>query len=262
MDTEHIDFELARGGAWLTLNRPDALNAITPRMLMELDSALSAAAQSSACAAVVLRANGRAFCAGADLKVVRRELGSDDAAMMEFLRTISGLCDRIEAFPKPVIASVGGLTLAGGLELVLACDIVIASACAKFGDAHANYGLLPGGGGSARLPRKIGVGRAKYMMFTAEHMPAEDMRAAGLVNQLVDRENLAGETQRIVSLLASRSPIGLARMKRLIDDGMEQPKAVSVRYELAMNEIHNLSQDRAEGLKAFEEKRTPRFTGR
>src|SRR5690606_13389530 len=131
----------------------------TPEVVEALDSALSSAESDPAVHAVVLTGNGRAFCAGADLKYVRETASGDETAVARFLDSVLGVMGRLEKFPKPTIAAINGLALAGGLELVLCCDLVVAARSARLGDAHANYGLLPGGGSSVRLPRKIGPTR-------------------------------------------------------------------------------------------------------
>jgi enoyl-CoA hydratase len=169
---------------------------------------------------------------------------------------------RLEKFPKPVIAAVNGLALAGGLELVLCCDLVIAARSARLGDAHANFGLLPGGGSSVRLPRKIGPTRAKHLLYTGEFVPAEQLREAGLVNEVVDDADLLAAAGRLVARLRTKSPLVLRRMKALVDDGLEQPIETALRLELLASEVHAHSHDMKEGLAAFEEKRAPVFTGR
>ena len=246
---------------WITLNRPDALNAITPAVVSGINAALDKA-QLSDVRAVVLTGTGRAFCAGADLKFVRGEAGNDETALSRFLDTVLLVMNRLETFPMPVIASLNGLTLAGGLELTLCCDLVVAARSAKLGDAHANYGLLPGGGSSVRLPRKIGPTRAKYLLYTGEFVPAEQLVAAGLVNEVVDDDMLIPATEALVAKLVNKSPLVLRRMKVLVDDGLEQPCAIALRQELLASEVHAHSHDLKEGLAAFEEKRKPRFTGK
>jgi len=250
------------GALWLTLNRPAALNAITPQVVEGLERALASAEQDDAVRAVVLTGTGRAFCAGADLKYVRETTRGDDAAVAAFLQSVLSVMNRIERFPKPVIAAINGLALAGGLELVLCCDLVIAARSARLGDAHANFGLLPGGGGSVRLPRKIGPTRAKYLLYTGEFVPAAQLVEAGLVNEVVDDADLLAATGRLVARLRPKSPLVLRRMKALVDDGLEQPIDTALRLELLASEVHSHSHDMKEGLAAFEEKRPPRFIGR
>jgi len=254
--------EVRDGALWLTLNRTAALNAITPEVVEALDSALSSAESDPAVHAVVLTGNGRAFCAGADLKYVRRTTQGDETAVARFLDSVLGVMGRLEKFPKPTIAAVNGLALAGGLELVLCCDLVIAARSARLGDAHANFGLLPGGGSSVRLPRKIGPTRAKYLLFTGDFVPAEELVAAGLVNRVVDDADLLDAAGEIVARLRNKSPLVLRRMKALVDDGLEQPVETALRLELLASEVHAHSHDMKEGLAAFEEKREPRFIGR
>lgn len=253
---------MEQGVLSLTLNRPAAMNALNPAIVQTMSDALREASGPGDVRAVVIAGSGRAFCAGADLKFVQADGPEDGMATSRFLDDLQALLNRIEVFPAPVIASVNGLALAGGLELVLCCDLVVAARSARFGDAHANYGLLPGGGGSVRLPRKIGVTRAKYLMFTGDSVSAQDMETAGLVNQVVDDEDLIAATQALARRTAAHSPLGLARMKRLVDDGLQQPQSVALRQELLMLGLHRHSADMREGLAAFKERREPHFTGR
>ncbi|MBE0593125.1 MAG: enoyl-CoA hydratase/isomerase family protein [Gemmatimonadales bacterium] len=254
--------EIRDGALWLTLNRTAALNALTPQVVEAIGSALALAEHDAAVHAVVLTGNGRAFCAGADLKYVRETTQGDETAVARFLESILDVMNRLEKFPKPTIAAINGLALAGGLELVLCCDLVIAARSARLGDAHANFGLLPGGGSSVRLPRKIGPTRAKYLLFTGEFVPAEDLVSAGLVNEVFDDADLLAGAGRIVARLRDKSPLVLRRMKALVDDGLEQPVETALRLELLASEVHAHSHDMKEGLAAFEEKRKPNFTGR
>lgn len=253
--------EVRDGAVWICLNRPAALNSITPAIVAGIEAALDRAEQDDI-RAVVLTGTGRAFCAGADLKFVRATSGQDERNVREFLDSVLRMMTRLETCPRPVIAAVNGLALAGGLELLLCCDLVIAARSARIGDAHANFGLLPGGGSSVRLPRKIGPTRAKYLLFTGESVPAADLVPAGLVNEVVEDSELMAAAGRLVAKLAVKSPLVLRRVKALVDDGLEQPSAQALRLELLASELHAHSADMKEGLAAFEEKRQPRFTGR
>lgn len=260
MSEQVVIREVRQSAMWIRMNRPDAMNSLTPEMLQGIDAALDEAEGRSDVMAVVLTGTGRAFCAGADLKYARTQAGA--GATGDFLQKVLATMNRLDSFPKPVIAALNGITLAGGLELVLCCDLVLAARSAKIGDAHANYGLLPGGGGSVRLPRVIGPTRAKYLLFTGDFLPAEDFVAAGLVNQVVDDDKLEVTTQAVVDKITSKSPLGLRRMKALIDDGLQQPVDTALRLELLASEAHAHSADIREGLAAFDEKRKPCFTGR
>ena len=260
---ETLQLEIRDAAAWVTLDRPEAMNSMSPRMVQELGAALDTIERDPAVRCLVLTGRGRAFCAGADLKAVKgfADAAGQQAAVQAFLGAATRLLRRIELLPLPVVAAVNGLALAGGLETVLVCDLVVASEDAKFSDAHAKYGLLPGWGGSVRLPRKIGANRAKQLMFTAEHLPARTLAEWGLVNQVVAAAELQAATEALCARLVDKSPLGLRRMKRLVDDGLEQPVDTALRAERSMVEAHNASHDRAEGLAAFAEKRAPRFDG-
>ena len=251
--------EIRKGTLWIRLNRPEAMNSLTPEVLQGIDQALNEAQDRADVISVVLTGTGRAFCAGADLKYVQTQ--ASGSGTHGFLDSVLATMSRIDRFPKPVIAALNGISLAGGLELVLCCDLVLAARSAKIGDAHANYGLLPGGGGSVRLPRAIGPTRAKYLLFTGEFVAASELVEAGLINKVVDDDQLESATQAVADMIATKSPLGLRRMKSLIDDGLQQPMDTALRLELLACEIHAHSADLQEGLAAFNEKRTPCFTG-
>lgn len=247
---------------WLTLNRPDAMNALSPAMIGALDQAMAHAANSEQIRCVVITGVGRAFCAGADLKAVRSELGTDEQALGRFLARASATMARIENLPKPVIAAVNGSAFAGGLEIILACDLVLASETALLGDAHVNFGLLPGGGGSVRLPRKVGVNRAKSMLYTGEPVPVSEFVACGFIHQVVPTAQLRDAAERLATSIAAKSPLVLRRLKQLVSAGLEQPSATAMQLELAACDAHVSSHDFREGLAAFQERRAPVFLGR
>ena len=260
-----MDVLLERRGpaAWVTLNRPRALNALNGELLDELAGMLDAIEADAAARCLVLTGAGRAFCAGADLAFIhslpahRRKV-----ATATFLDRASALMSRLEAFPKPVIAALNGIAVAGGLELLLCCDLVVAAASARLGDGHANYGLLPGAGASARLPRRIGLVRAKHLFFTGDLVPVSSLMTAGLINTVVPDDDLVGEVDRLVGKIADKSPLGLRRMKELANAAVETTLADALRNELAVNENYASSFDRNEGLAAFNERRQPVFEGR
>ena len=226
-----VRWEARKGAMWITLNRPDAMNALTPEVLRGIDSALDEVETRSDLMAVVLTGSGRAFCAGVDLKYVRQKATQGSSVLNDFLDGVRHTMSRLERFPKPVIAAINGLALAGGLELVLCCDLVIAARSARIGDAHATYGLLPGCGASVRLPRKIGPTRAKYLFYTAELSSADELVAAGLVNLAVDDDQLLFAAEKLVSKIVSKSSSGLRQMKALIDDGLQLPMEMALQNE-------------------------------
>lgn len=248
--------------AWLRINRPESMNALNGAVITGLRAALDEAECDDTVRCIVLTGTGRAFCAGADLKFIQQLGQASGDGQSAFLEQVGELLNRLEEFPKPVIAAVNGLALAGGLEIVLCCDLVIAAQSARLGDAHANYGLLPGGGASVRLPRKIGPTRAKYLLFTGDFVPASELVASGLVNLVVPDGELETAVMDLAAKLASRSPLGLRRMKQLVNDALEQPIATGLRLELLASALHQHSHDMNEGLAAFQEKRPPAFDGR
>jgi enoyl-CoA hydratase/carnithine racemase len=248
---------------WLKLNRPTSLNGINPDVVAGLDAGLDQALDDDGVRAVVIGATGKVFCAGADLSHVLG-LGEDreSDARDAFVARVGETFDRIETFPKPVIAAPQGLAVAGGLELLLCADIVIAAESGRFGDAHANYGLLPGAGGSARLPRRVGMSTAKLLMFTGESFPAAYFAATDLVADVVADAELETAIQALVAKLATKSPLGLRRMKELANLTYVVPGSRARQIEIDYVAEHGRSQDFTEGVRAFNEKRPPRFTGR
>lgn len=261
MAYETIQYERRGDAVWLWLNRPDQLNALSPTVMMELLQALDQAEKESGIRALVLGGRGRAFCAGADLKHFLDAVGSAEG-VRQFVSRALVVMNRLEAFPYPTIAAVNGIAVAGGIELVLACDLVLAADTAVLGDAHMNYGLLPGGGSSIRLPRKIGPTRAKYLLFTGESIPAAEALSLGLVNKVVPAAELEAAVEKLVLRLSEKSPIALRRVKRLIDDGLEAPLDGALRLEMIAWEGHAHAEDLKEGLAAFSGKRKPVYKGR
>jgi enoyl-CoA hydratase/carnithine racemase len=242
------------------MTRPEEMNAISPALIGDISAALSEAETDERVRVVVLTGTGNAFCAGADLKFVRSLNGDATAIVNQFLQPLSDLLRRLRQFRKPVIAAVNGHCVAGGLETVLCCDLVVAAQDgAVFCDGHSRYGLLPAVGGALGLARAVGPFKAKEMLFTGGRYTAGQMEAAGLVNRVVPDAELQAATDELVSELAQRSPLGLRRMKEMVNDGLELPWDVAARYELTVAERHLHSDVPNEGLLAFAERRAPRF---
>jgi len=257
-----------RGAAlWLRLHRPDVLNGLDQSVLDGLVAGLDEAGADPGVRVVVLSGSGRAFCAGADLGYARSLAATGPppgahSATNAFLHRVGAVLDRIEAFPKPVVAAVNGLAVGGGLELLLCCDVAVAGRSARIGDGHAVYGQVPGGGASVRLVRRLGLSRAKQLMFTGELHPAESYLGTDLLTAVVDDDEREDEVARLVELMSARSPLGLATMKRLANDAQDSPAPVGLRRELEASALHERSVDWREGIGAFAEKPAPRFTGR
>lgn len=254
-----------RGGAlWLTLSRPKSLNALTPAMVRDLGAALREADADDGIRAVVITGAGRAFCAGADIGGGHGDVESEAfrLRLLAFMESVCELTLAIERLSKPVIAAINGTTLAGGLELALACDLLFAAESAMIGDGHARYGLLPGGGSSVRLPRRLAPQKARWLLFTGELVPASDPMIAGLFTKVVPDGRLMVEVEACIALFARRSPLVTKRMKQLASASLEQPVEEALRAEREVNGMHFYSEDRREGLAAFRERREPKFQGR
>jgi enoyl-CoA hydratase/carnithine racemase len=246
--------------ATVTLARPEALNAISGAMADELGGAVLQAAADPSCWVMVLAAAGeKAFCVGADLK----ERGAfDDAGWMRNRIQMRAMFESIRAVPQPTIASVFGFALGGGFELALSCDLVVASDDAVLGLPEVRVGIIPGGGGTQLVARKVGTARAKDIILTARRFPAEEGLAMGLVNRVVPRSELEKATVELAEELCRNSPVSLREAKRAIDRGIEVPLEQGIEIEDAGWRRAVASDDRREGIGAFNEKRDPEWRGR
>ncbi len=263
MSTDPVLSWVEDGVAWIKLNRPDQLNALSAEVISGLVAALDAVEHDDAVRVVVITGEGRAFSAGGDLKEFLKRLeGGEHRAFARQLRRAMDTFLRIEQMPKPVIAAVNGVTVAGGLELMLCCDIVIAADVAVIGDGHLKYGVLPGSGSSVRLPRKLPVNIAKRLLLTGELVPAAQLMQWGLINEVVPASDLEATVSALARDMAKLSPLGLAWIKQLVADGLEQPLEAALRSEITTFEAYSRSADFLEGMRAFAEKRQPRFSGR
>ncbi len=249
------------GVEWLTLNHPASMNALSLPMLEQLAEAVEQLHQDDAARCVVITGAGRkAFCAGGDLRGFQTDLAEPTTdRFLARLRYAQQVFDRIEDLPMPVIAAVNGVAVAGGLELLLCCDLVIAAESARIGDGHARYGIIPAGGSSARLPRKIAANRANYLLLSAELLPARTLEQWGLVNQVVADDELTGAVQSLARMLARHSPLGLQTIKQLLRRGLQSGPRAAARAEIDAFASYARSADLAEGLEAFAQKREPVF---
>ena len=228
------------------------------RFTVSFDRACAAVEGDAGARVVTLTATGRAFCAGADLRAVR-DLSPDPERWGAFMRLWHRVFDRIEALPVPVIAGVHGLALAGGLELVLVADLVVADEAARLGDQHANFGLVAGGGGSQRLPRLIGARRAKELMLLGGWLTAPEALAWGLVNRVVPAGTVAPAVEELAAALAAGSGSANRTVKALVARAFDTELAEGLELERRLVAEHMRSADAAEGLRAFAEKRKPVF---
>jgi enoyl-CoA hydratase/carnithine racemase len=259
MEATTVTYAASGGIARIGLNRPAQLNAISPELLEDLDRACGAIERDASVRVVTLTAAGRAFCAGADLRAVQ-ELSPDPVRWAGFMRLWHRVFNRIEALPVPVIAGVHGLALAGGLELVLVADLVVADAQARLADQHANFGLVAGGGGSQRLPRVIGARRAKELMFLGGWLDAAQAQTWGLVNRVVPAGTVGAAVESMAAELAAKSASASRTVKALVNRAFDTDLTSGLEMELHLAATHMRGPDAAEGLRAFIEKRTPVFT--
>ncbi|HET6412681.1 MAG TPA: enoyl-CoA hydratase-related protein [Anaeromyxobacter sp.] len=242
-----------------TIDREALRNAISMALLRELKVHLARVALDSALRCVVLTGAGeRAFSAGADLKE-RALMSAKDVG--EFHALLRQALDAIEAAPQVFIAALNGAALGGGLELSLACDLRLAADSAELGLPEVALGIIPGGGGTQRLPRLVGLSRAKDLVLTARRVPAAEALAMGLVSQVVPRPRLVPEALSLAERVARNAPVALRQAKRALALGLALPLAEALDLEHRLYEACLLTRDRREALSAFAEKRSPNFTG-
>lgn len=257
-EVDPVLFEIVGRVGIIELNRPERFNCISPGIQKGLARALrSVEASGSQVRVILLRARGKHFCTGGDLGEVKA-LRADRARLAEFIHSCEVL-KALEASELPVVVAVHGMCLAGGLELMLACDVAFAASDARFGDQHAQYGLVPGWGGSQRLPRIIGLRRALDLLYSARWVDAQTALQFGLVNYVVEPERLQQAVLEYCQTLAQRSRPGLAAMKRLGRRGLDMEWNAALRFEEETVVDALLDDDVSEGLAAFEARRKPLF---
>lgn len=247
----------------IIINRADKFNCLSIDVHQGLQNALKAHEENPTIRAILLCSEGKHFCTGADLDEVKLTISSNESdTLKNFVELGHRTCTGFEQTSLPVVAAVQGFCLAGGLEISLACDILFAADDAVFGDQHANYGLVPGWGGSQRLPRTIGFRRALDLMMSGRRLNAQQAHDWGMVNYLVPNDKLRLKALEYCQLLASKSANGIGMMKDLAYSGVDLPLENAL--ELEVNEaIKGLkSDDVKEGLAAFSERREPVFKSR
>lgn len=245
--------------ATITLNRPQAANSLSKDLLEKLRSTLSDLRNDRQIRCIIIAGSGeKVFCAGADLKE-RRELPESD--IRHAVSLIGQTFSIIELMPQPVIASINGLALGGGLELALACDMRIASTNAAFGLPETSLGIIPGAGGTQRLPRLIGLAKAKELIFTGKRIDATEAAKLGLITKAVSPSNLMEETTQMAQSIIRNAPIALAEAKKAIHFGMQTDLQTGLQIEEWCYDVTIPTKDRMEGLKAFAEKRQPEYKG-
>jgi len=256
----NVLYEKKSGIAYITLNRPKVLNALNTPTWTDLRTAFEDAKADAGIRGVILTGAGeKAFIAGADISELAH-VGAYDAE--ESSRLGQGVLDIIENLGKPVIAAINGFALGGGCETAMACTIRIAAEHAKFGQPEVKLGLLPGGGGTQRLPRLVGKGRALQLILTGETISAQEAYRIGLVNEVVAAANLIARAETILKLISANAPIAIKFSLEAANKGMNSSQAEGFALEASYFGICAATEDKKEGTSAFLEKRAPQFHGR
>lgn len=253
-------YEVREQVAWITLNRPEAMNAISDGVRAAIPAAIARAeADDNVRVMVISGAGERAFCAGADVT------GFNAVASLVKMRQSRTHAHWISAFDrarKPIIAAVHGYCLGGGLEIAMACDIRIAAEGAKFGLPEVTRGTLPGAGGTQRLARMVGLGRALDIALSGEHISAEDALRMGLVSRLVPRAELMSTAEALAKRIASHAPLAVLLVKEAVRGSLDTDLPTGLRIEADLSTLIASTEDRVEAGAAFREKRKPEFKGR
>lgn len=253
MPYETLLIEKKEAVAIIRLNRPEKLNTINMQLMADLSQAMDVTASDDSVRSIILTGTGRAFCAGADL---------DEIANSELLRknppryTIFNI---IEDCPKPVVAAINGHCIGGGLELALCCDFIITSQTARIGLSEVRLGIIPLAGGTVRLPRRIGISKAKEMLFSGDRIDGQKAYDIGLANQVAAPENLIQGAISFCRRFAHSGPVAIKALKTLVNQGFQMDTMSALDFERKAGEALIHTQDHREGITAFFEKREPVF---
>lgn len=259
MARDYVHYTVEEGIAVVTVNHPP-VNAIDKKMVLELGQTIDELETDAKAKIMILTGAGdKAFIAGADIPVFS---DLDKVSAEQFALSIQSVLSKMEASRKVVICAINGLALGGGCEVAMACDIRIASEKAKLSQPEVNLGVMPGAGGTQRLPRLVGKGKAMELVFTGDMVGAEEAKAIGLVNRVVPAESLLEEARKMAKKILTKGPVAIAMSKRAIHEGLEMTLKEGLKLEAKLfGELFETS-DMKEGVKAFLEKRAPHFEGR
>ncbi|BFH66839.1 MAG: enoyl-CoA hydratase-related protein [Paenibacillus dendritiformis] len=241
----------------LALNRPDVLNALNRELMQELVAELERMDRDDAVKAIVVTGNDQAFAAGADIKEM-----ADDSAVSLLMKRQFDVWDRIGGIAKPIIAAVSGHVLGGGCELMMSCDLVVASDTARFGQPEIRLGVMPGAGGTQRLTRALGLRKAMELLLTGDTMPADEALRRGLINKVAPVELYLEEALKLARRIAAQPPLAVRLIKQAVRKAQDLPLAEGLDYERQCFHLLFASEDQKEGMRAFQEKRSPQFKGR
>ena len=259
MTYDHIIFEEVNGIVTITFNRPKALNALNSDLLQEFSHVLDEIFRNEAIRVLILTGAGdKSFVAGADITELAR---LDPLGAKGFAQMGHDSINKLQLLPIPVIAAVNGFALGGGTEIAIACDFIYASENASFGQPEINLGLIPGFGGTQRLPRLIGKNRAKELILTGKMIPAAEAKEMGLVNKVCSQDTLMDEVFKIAKSMASKGRVSLRAAKEAVNSGMDVDLKTGCMYEIDAFALCMASEDSKEGTSAFLEKRKPVFKG-
>jgi enoyl-CoA hydratase len=259
MSYQSVTLTTADGIATLTVNRPDKLNALNTATMSELGQAIDEVRSSDSIAGLIVTGAGRAFIAGADISELAKE---NSASARELAIRGQGIFRSFEKSRKPVIAAVNGFALGGGCELALACHIRIASESAKFGQPEVKLGTIPGYGGTERLPRLVGKGRALQLLLTGETIDAAEAYRIGLVNKVVAADALIPTATEMMKQILANGPLAVAACIEAVNAGLDLPLDGALSLEANHFGLLAATEDMREGTKAFLEKRPPGFSGK
>jgi enoyl-CoA hydratase len=260
MSHQNLLLDVREGVATVTVNRPDKLNALNDRTVAELDDAFASLGSDPAVRGVILTGAGeKAFVAGADIGEL-----ADQSPVAGQDRSLRGqkVLDRIEGLGKPVVAAINGFALGGGCELALACHVRVAAEGARLGTPEVKLGIMCGYGGTQRLPRLVGRGRALEMLLTGEMVDAQEALRIGLVNRVVPKEKLREETEALLRKMLANGPVSLRFTLDAVRAGLETPLEQGLAHEATLFGLICTTEDMKEGTRAFLEKRPARFQGR
>jgi len=257
---DNVQYEKKDGIAYVTINRPKALNALNRKTLAELRVIFEDAGKDPTVSGVILTGSGnKAFVAGADISEIVAVSG---AGGEQFARDGQATFDLIENLEKPVIAAVNGFALGGGNEIALACTIRLAAEGAKFGQPEVKLGIIPGFGGTQRLPRLVGKGLALQLILSGEMISAQEAHRIGLVNEVVPLEHLIPRAEAILRQIGANAPLAIRFSIEAVNKGLETNQAEGLTLESSLFGICTTTEDKKEGTSAFLEKRAPKFQGR
>ncbi len=260
MEYRYILYEESEGLATITFNRPEVRNALTQALMEELGRAVGEAEADGEVRVLILTGAGeRAFVSGADLGEVRARDTASELGPASRLRR--GVLERLEHLFKPSIAAINGYALGGGCEIALACTLRIAADTARFGQPEINLGIIPGLGGTQRLTRLVGRGRAMRLILTGDLIDAQEAYRIGLVDEVVPADKLMEAAKALGKKLASKPPLALRAAKDAVDYGADMSLAAALEFENRLFAMVSGSEDKAEGVAAFLEKRTPHWRG-